>query len=92
MGGKTDVYDVEFDGANNGSPVVKIEVDVTPGEWVISRGKNSGTQDIYYLELKSVVEKLQSDCIVKRDQPQKICVFSWNCTMPYDRNCSQMMS
>ena len=51
------VYDLEFDGANNGSPVVKIEVPVTPGEWVISRGKNSGTQDIYYLELKSVVEK-----------------------------------
>ena len=47
------VQDIEFDGTNYG--FAKIEVDVTKGEWVISRGKNGGTQDIFYLELSCVV-------------------------------------
>ena len=51
------VHDIEFDGTNNGSPVVKIELDVTEGEWVISRGKNGGTQDIFLLSLSCIVEK-----------------------------------
>ena len=49
------VQDIEFDGTNNGSPVVKIELDVTEGEWIISRGKNGGTQDIFYLNLSCTV-------------------------------------
>ncbi|MBR2984998.1 MAG: bacterial Ig-like domain-containing protein, partial [Clostridia bacterium] len=49
------VYDIEFDGTNNASPLVKLEVEVTEGEWIISRGKNGGTQDIYYLELTCAV-------------------------------------
>ena len=48
--------DIEFDGTNNGSPVVKIELDVTAGEWIISRGKNGGTQDVFYLELTCTVK------------------------------------
>ena len=51
------VYDIEFAGTNEGSPVVKIELEVTQGEWIISRGKNGGTQDIYYLSLDCIVEK-----------------------------------
>ena len=51
------VYDIEFAGTNEGSPVVKIDVEVTEGEWIISRGKNGGTQDIFYLELSCIVEK-----------------------------------
>ena len=51
------VYDIEFAGTDGGSPVVKIDVDVTEGEWVISRGKNGGTQDVFYLELSCIVEK-----------------------------------
>ncbi len=51
------VQDIEFVGTDAGSPVVKIEVDVTEGEWVISRGKNGGTQDIFFLELSCIVEK-----------------------------------
>ena len=51
------VYDFEFVGNAEGSPVVKIELDVTEGEWVISRGKNGGTQDIFALSLSCVVEK-----------------------------------
>ena len=51
------VYDIEFAGTNEGSPVVKIDLDVTAGEWVISRGKNGGTQDVFALYLTSVVEK-----------------------------------
>ncbi len=51
------VYDIEFLGTDGGSPVVKIDIDVTAGEWIISRGKNGGTQDIFYLELSCVVEK-----------------------------------
>ena len=50
------VYDIEFDGTNNGSPVVKIEIDVTEGEWIISRGKNGGTQDVFALSLTCLVE------------------------------------
>ncbi|MBQ9707528.1 MAG: bacterial Ig-like domain-containing protein [Clostridia bacterium] len=50
------VHDIEFPGTNEGSPVVKIELEVTEGEWVISRGKNGGTQDIFFLELACVVE------------------------------------
>ena len=51
------VQDIEFLGTDGGSPVVKIEVDVTEGEWIISRGKNGGTQDIFYLSLSCIVEK-----------------------------------
>ena len=51
------VYDIEFVGNVSGSPVVKIELDVTAGEWVISRGKNGGTQDIFELSLSCIVEK-----------------------------------
>lgn len=51
------VYDLEFDGTNTGSPVVKLEIDVTEGEWIISRGKNGGTQDIFALSLICIVEK-----------------------------------
>ena len=50
------VHNIEFDGNNNGSPVVKIELEVTVGEWIISRGKNGGTQDVFYLELNCAVE------------------------------------
>ena len=49
------VQDIEFDGTNNGSPVVKIELEVTEGDWIISRGKNGGTQDVFYLELTCAV-------------------------------------
>ena len=49
--------DIEFAGTNEGSPVVKITVDVTEGVWTISRGKNGGTQDIFELSLSCVVEK-----------------------------------
>ena len=51
------VYDIEFVGNVSGSPLVKIELDVTEGEWVISRGKNGGTQDIFELSLSCIVEK-----------------------------------
>ena len=51
------VYDIEFLGTDGGSPVVKIELDVTAGEWIISRGKNGGTQDIFELSLSCIVEK-----------------------------------
>lgn len=50
------VQDIEFVGNVESSPLVMIEVEVTEGEWVISRGKNGGTQDIFYLELECVVE------------------------------------
>ena len=45
------VYDIEFAGTDEGSPVVRIEIDVTEGEWTIARGKNGGTQDVFMLEL-----------------------------------------
>ena len=51
------VYDIEFAGTNEGSPVVKIEIDVTEGEWIISRGKNGGTQDVFALDLSCIVAK-----------------------------------
>ena len=51
------VYDIEFVGNVEGSPVVKIELDVTEGVWTISRGKNGGTQDVFALDLACVVEK-----------------------------------
>ena len=45
------VYNIEFAGNDEGSPVVKIEIDVTEGVWTIARGKNGGTQDIFFLSL-----------------------------------------
>lgn len=50
-----DVREIEFDGTNNSSPLVRITVDVTEGEWTV--GRVSGTIDIYYLELNCTVEK-----------------------------------
>ena len=50
------VQDIEFVGNAASSPLVMIEVEVTEGEWIISRGKNGGTQDIFYLELECKVE------------------------------------
>ena len=50
------VHNIEFAGADDGSPVVMIEVDVTEGLWTISRGKNGGTQDVFALELTCLVE------------------------------------
>ena len=55
------VYDIEFVGNAEGSPVVKIELDVTEGEWIISRGKNGGTQDVFALWLDCVVEKSEEN-------------------------------
>ena len=50
------VHNIEFAGADEGSPLVMIELEVTEGLWTISRGKNGGTQDIYALELTCLVE------------------------------------
>ena len=47
--------DVEFAGTNESSPVIKMEFDVTEGEWIIGRGKNGGTIDIYELALECLV-------------------------------------
>ena len=55
------VQDIEFAGTNEGSPVLKITVDVTEGEWIISRGKNGGTQDIFALSLSCIVEKAEEN-------------------------------
>ena len=55
------VQDIEFAGTNEGSPVLKITVDVTEGEWIISRGKNGGTQDIFAIWLSCVVEKAEEN-------------------------------
>ena len=55
------VHDIEFLGTDGGSPVVKIELDVTEGEWVISRGKNGGTQDVFALDLSCIVEKSEEN-------------------------------
>ena len=49
------VHDIEFVAGAQSNPLVMIEIDVTEGEWIISRGKNGGTQDIFYLELECVV-------------------------------------
>ncbi len=51
--GKT--QDIEFVGSIESSPLVMIEVEVTEGQWTITRGKNGGTQDIFYLELECIV-------------------------------------
>ena len=53
--------DIEFAGTDEGSPVVKIEIDVTEGTWIISRGKNGGTQDIFELSLSCIVEKSEEN-------------------------------
>ena len=50
------VHNIEFVGADGGSPLVMVELDVTEGLWTISRGKNGGTQDIFALELSCSVE------------------------------------
>ena len=51
------VHNIEFVGAVESNPVVKIELEVTEGTWIISRGQNSGTQDVFALWLNCVVEK-----------------------------------
>ena len=55
------IHNIEFAGTDEGSPLVKIDLDVTPGVWTISRGKNGGTQDIYYFELSCIVEKSEEN-------------------------------
>lgn len=40
---------IEFAGNNQGSPLVKLTVDVTEGVWTVTR--SSGTVDVYYLQL-----------------------------------------
>ena len=47
--------DIEFVAGAESNPLVMIEVEVTEGEWIITRGKNGGTQDIFYLELECLV-------------------------------------
>ena len=49
------VHDIEFVAGLESNPLVMIELEVTEGEWTITRGKNGGTQDIFYLELECVV-------------------------------------
>lgn len=49
------VHDIEFVAGAQSNPLVMIELEVTEGDWTIARGKNSGTQDIFYLELECVV-------------------------------------
>ena len=49
------VHDIEFAGTNEGSPIVKIDLEVTEGTWLISRGKNGGTQDVFFLSLDCTV-------------------------------------
>jgi hypothetical protein len=49
------VHDIEFVAGAESNPLVMIEIEVTEGEWTIARGKNGGTQDIFYLELECVV-------------------------------------
>ena len=48
-------HDIEFVAGAESNPLVMIELEVTEGEWIITRGKNGGTQDIFYLELECVV-------------------------------------
>ncbi len=55
------VQDIEFAGTDGGSPVVRITIEVTEGEWIISRGKNDGTQDIFALSLSCIVEKAEEN-------------------------------
>ena len=49
------VHDIEFVAGAESNPLVMIEIPVTEGEWTITRGKNGGTQDIFYLELECIV-------------------------------------
>ena len=49
------VHDIEFPGNSQSSPLVMIELEVTEGIWTIGRGKNGGTQDIFYLHLACTV-------------------------------------
>ena len=49
------VQDIEFAGNSQSSPLVMIELEVTEGTWTIGRGKNGGTQDIFYLYLACTV-------------------------------------
>ena len=49
------VQDIEFPGNSQSSPLVMIEIEVTEGVWTIGRGKNGGTQDIFYLHLACTV-------------------------------------
>ena len=49
------VQDIEFVAGAESNPLVMIEIEVTEGEWTITRGKNGGTQDIFYLELECLV-------------------------------------
>ena len=49
------VHDIEFVAGVESNPLVMIELEVTEGNWTITRGKNGGTQDIFYLELECVV-------------------------------------
>ena len=49
------VHDIEFPGNSQSSPLVMIELPVTEGVWTIGRGKNGGTQDIFYLHLACTV-------------------------------------
>ena len=55
------VYNIEFVAGVESNPVVKIELEVTEGEWIISRGKNGGTQDVFALWLDCVVEKSEEN-------------------------------
>lgn len=53
--GKTE--EIEFTGTDGGSPVVKLEIDVTEGVYTI--GRVSGTIDIFQLEMTCQVEKAE---------------------------------
>ena len=44
---------IEFAGTSEGSPVVKVSLDVTEGEWTIKR--SSGTVDVFLLQLDCLV-------------------------------------
>ena len=48
-------HDIEFVAGAQSNPLVMVELEVTEGNWTIARGKNGGTQDIFYLELECVV-------------------------------------
>ena len=43
-------YDIEFVAGAQSNPLVMVELEVTEGEWTITRGKNGGTQDIFFPE------------------------------------------
>ncbi len=44
---------IEFAGNNEGNPVVKVSLDVTPGVWTVKR--SSGTVDVFRLQLDCIV-------------------------------------